>query len=130
MDLLTICVARPAVSNNLAKSPMDALITPAEAETRLLAALTPLGSERVEATEAMGRTLAEPLLADRPLPPFDRVMMDGIAFRAADARHAHGQLAIAGLHPAGAPAPSRKSILQIHHQSAYPIPYIYIYIYI
>jgi molybdopterin molybdotransferase len=32
-------------------------------------------------TEAVGRTLAEPIKADRDFPPFDRVSMDGIAIR-------------------------------------------------
>jgi molybdopterin molybdotransferase len=37
------------------------------------------GEESVPLAAAAGRILAEPLLADRPLPPFDRVTMDGIA---------------------------------------------------
>jgi molybdopterin molybdotransferase len=34
---------------------------------------------RVELTDAIGKVLAEPVVADRDLPPFDRVTMDGIA---------------------------------------------------
>ncbi|MDA0972279.1 MAG: molybdopterin molybdotransferase MoeA [Bacteroidetes bacterium] len=37
------------------------------------------GTEPVPLSDAIGRILAEDLLADRPLPPFDRVCMDGIA---------------------------------------------------
>ena len=37
------------------------------------------GSEVVELTAARGRILAEPLVADRDQPPFNRVAMDGIA---------------------------------------------------
>ncbi|WP_020567216.1 molybdopterin molybdotransferase MoeA [Neolewinella persica] len=37
------------------------------------------GEETVPLVAAAGRILAEPLLADRPQPPFDRVTMDGIA---------------------------------------------------
>ncbi|MFK8161743.1 MAG: molybdopterin molybdotransferase MoeA [Lewinella sp.] len=37
------------------------------------------GEERVPLAAAAGRLLAEPLLTDRPQPPFDRVTMDGIA---------------------------------------------------
>lgn len=37
------------------------------------------GEESVPLAAAAGRILAEPLLADRPQPPFDRVTMDGIA---------------------------------------------------
>ena len=37
------------------------------------------GTERVDFILANGRTLAEDLIADRQMPPFDRVTMDGIA---------------------------------------------------
>ena len=36
-------------------------------------------NETVALAHALGRTLREPLCADRPLPPFDRVTMDGVA---------------------------------------------------
>lgn len=35
---------------------------------------------------AAGRILREAIVADRPLPPYDRCMMDGYAIRAAEAR--------------------------------------------
>lgn len=57
-----------------------------EALERLLAEL-PAGSLGVEAVgleEAAGRVLAEPLVAEEELPPFDRSTMDGYAVRAAD----------------------------------------------
>jgi molybdenum cofactor synthesis domain-containing protein len=41
-------------------------------------------TERVAVTAAVGRVLAAPVLSDTDLPPFDRVMMDGFAVRAAD----------------------------------------------
>ncbi|KAA2244495.1 molybdopterin molybdotransferase MoeA [Chitinophaga agrisoli] len=37
------------------------------------------GAEEAPFTAAAGRILREPVLADRPFPPYDRVMMDGIA---------------------------------------------------
>lgn len=37
------------------------------------------GQETVPLAEATGRILAEPLVTDRPQPPFDRVAMDGVA---------------------------------------------------
>ena len=40
------------------------------------------GSEQVPIQNALGRILAEPLIADRDFPPFDRVTMDGIAVKA------------------------------------------------
>lgn len=38
-------------------------------------------AETVSLSDAQGRFLVAPVKADRPLPPFDRVMMDGIAIR-------------------------------------------------
>ncbi len=43
-----------------------------------------LDSELVALPEAMGRVLAEDIIADTDLPPFDRSQMDGYAIRAAD----------------------------------------------
>lgn len=44
--------------------------------------------ERVDLTEAEGRYLAEDLVADHPVPFFDRVAMDGFALRAQDTQQA------------------------------------------
>ena len=44
--------------------------------------------ETVGLAEAPGRVLAEPLLADRDLPPFDRSAMDGYAVRSKDLEEA------------------------------------------
>lgn len=85
---------------------MDPLITPTQAEAQILKHLPRLSAETTAISRAVRHILATPLVADRPLPPYDRVMMDGIAFRAADARTQAGRLRIAGLHPAGAPAPA------------------------
>jgi len=41
-------------------------------------------TERVSVIAAVGRVLAAPVASDTDLPPFDRVMMDGFAVRAAD----------------------------------------------
>ena len=43
-----------------------------------------LETEDVPFREAYGRVLREPIRADRDFPPFDRVMMDGIAVRGED----------------------------------------------
>ncbi len=43
-----------------------------------------LGVETVPLNQAADRVLAEPILADRDTPPFDRAMMDGYALRAAE----------------------------------------------
>lgn len=57
---------------------MDA-ITPADADQIIGNHLSPLEAEHVAFSKAYGRTLREPVLADRDFPPYDRVMMDGIA---------------------------------------------------
>src|SRR6201998_3187770 len=49
----------------------------------------PLRRTHVDIEQAFGRILAEPVLADRDYPPFDRATRDGFAVRAADAQ-AHG----------------------------------------
>ena len=55
-----------------------------EALQRILAAIPVLGAETVELTAALGRVLAEPVVAGRDLPPWDNSSMDGYALQAAD----------------------------------------------
>ncbi len=55
-----------------------------EARDRMLKGVEPLGAERVALSAALGRVLAEPLLALLTLPPWDNSAMDGFAVRAAD----------------------------------------------
>ena len=88
---------------------MNPLITPEAAEEITLSTTPKLAVESIPLEQAWGRVLATALLADRPLPPYDRVMMDGISFREADLTEAH-KLEIAGDHPAGAPAPRETPI--------------------
>ena len=59
------------------------MLTPAEAEKLMLGALTPFPVEECSLAWAHGRVLRADLRADRDLPPFDRVTMDGYALRAA-----------------------------------------------
>lgn len=61
-----------------------ALLPVAEAQARLLTLAAHLPVERVPVGEALGRYLAEPLLARRTQPPSDLSAMDGYALRAAD----------------------------------------------
>jgi molybdopterin molybdotransferase len=58
--------------------------------------------ESVVLGDAMGRILAEDIVADSDLPPFDRAQMDGYAVRAADVTAAPARLRIAGESAAGA----------------------------
>jgi molybdenum cofactor synthesis domain-containing protein len=61
-----------------------------------------LGFEAAALGEVMGRILAEDIVADSDLPPFDRAQMDGYAVRAADVTNAPARLRIAGESAAGA----------------------------
>ena len=63
---------------------MPAPLELAEAQARLLALAVPLEIERMPASEALGRYLAEPLVARRTQPPADLSAMDGYAVREAD----------------------------------------------
>ncbi len=64
--------------------PDHSLISVADAQERLRQVRPPLGRERVALASALGRTVAEPVSAPLPLPPFDRAAMDGYAVRAAE----------------------------------------------
>lgn len=73
----------------------------AEAQARILAALRPVGVERVALTAALGRTLAEDVVARVTQPPADVSAMDGYAVRAADLVEAPVRLRVVGAVPAG-----------------------------
>ncbi|MET3875697.1 molybdopterin molybdotransferase MoeA [Chitinophaga sp. OAE865] len=55
------------------------MLTVAAAFKAVMQTVRDLGTETVPFESAAGRILREPVLADRPFPPFDRVTMDGIA---------------------------------------------------
>src|SRR5688500_18630361 len=57
------------------------MISPAEAEKLIQANLTTSLREDCPLSAAHGRVLRQDLIADRHLPPFDRVTMDGYALR-------------------------------------------------
>jgi molybdopterin molybdotransferase len=60
-----------------------------------------LETEKVELPKALGRVLAQEVVADSDLPPFDRSQMDGYAVQAADTTSAPVSLRIAGESAAG-----------------------------
>lgn len=60
-----------------------------------------LPSELVSLGEARGRFLAQDVVADSDLPPFDRSQMDGYAIRASDAANVPAKLKIVGESAAG-----------------------------
>jgi molybdopterin molybdotransferase len=57
------------------------MLAPAEAEKLIFENVTPFLREDCPLASAHGRVLREDLRADRDLPPFDRVTMDGYALR-------------------------------------------------
>ena len=64
------------------------MLSVAEALERVLADVPVLGHESVPLAAALGRVLAEPVIATREVPPWDNSSMDGYAVRAADTRAA------------------------------------------
>ena len=60
-----------------------------------------LGTERIDVVDAVGRALAEDVIADTDLPPFDRSQMDGYAVFAADTRKVPVTLKLVGESAAG-----------------------------
>ena len=60
-------------------------ITVEEALAIIYEAVTPLGSEIIPLENALGRVLAQSLVASHPLPPYDNSAMDGYAVRLGDA---------------------------------------------
>lgn len=60
-----------------------------------------LGAEKVVLSQAVGRILAENIVADTDLPPFDRSQMDGYAVVAADTKNSPVELKLVGESAAG-----------------------------
>ena len=79
------------------------MITTKEATQIVLNNCPDPGSEEVTLSEAGGRILAQDITADTDLPPFDRVMMDGIAVKYSDLESGVLEFTIVGIQRAGAP---------------------------
>src|SRR5690348_3996726 len=77
------------------------MIPVAEAQERLIAMIAPLGAEQVSLADALGRVLAEDVIARRTQPPWAVSAMDGYAVRAADVATVPVKLKVAGAVPAG-----------------------------
>jgi len=77
------------------------LISVEEALAEILSHVRPLEAERVSILEAQGRVLAEEIVSDTNIPPFDNSAMDGYAVRAADVARPPVRLAVAGSVAAG-----------------------------
>ena len=70
------------------------MITVTEALSIVVANVHSPQSESVPPTETLGRILAEDIVADSDLPPFDRSQMDGYAVRAEDLQTVPARLRI------------------------------------
>jgi molybdopterin molybdotransferase len=81
---------------------MTALLTVEEAERRIFETTGDFGLEDVEIAHSAGRILRQDIAAERDLPPFDRVMMDGIAIRHGRCLEGRRAFAIEGTLAAGA----------------------------
>ena len=77
------------------------LITTDEAEQIVLESVSPLPAEDCPLAQAHGRVLRTPLKADRNLPPFDRVTMDGYALRTTDLADGRRTFRVTGTQAAG-----------------------------
>jgi molybdopterin molybdotransferase len=77
------------------------MITPTEAEDRIRASLAPFPAEECPLSAAHGRVLRADLCADRDLPPFDRVTMDGFALRSSMIATGKGTFRIEATQAAG-----------------------------
>jgi molybdopterin molybdotransferase len=81
---------------------MSEYLSVAEARAQILAAAKgPRGRENAPLAEALGRTLAAPLVARRTQPPFPASAMDGYAVRAADIGTLPARLKLIGMSAAG-----------------------------
>jgi molybdopterin molybdotransferase len=64
------------------------MISVNEALNKVLVHIHPLGFEKVSLAEALGRVIAEDVIAPRDLPPYDNSGMDGYAVRHEDTQNA------------------------------------------
>ena len=77
------------------------MLTPAEAEKLIRANLTLFHREDCPIASAHGRFLRADIRADRDLPPFDRVTMDGYALRASSLAAGERKFCVEALQSAG-----------------------------
>lgn len=80
------------------------VLTPLQTWQSIVAHVVPLPAHRQALAAARGGVLAQPVLADRDLPPADRSAMDGFAVRAADLTCGPVVLSVVGEVAAGAPS--------------------------
>ncbi|MFZ0417014.1 MAG: gephyrin-like molybdotransferase Glp [Candidatus Sulfotelmatobacter sp.] len=95
---------------SMAASPTQPLVLSFEDARRVVedhaSRLSPGSHETLDLLHAAGRILAEPVAADRDIPPFRRSTRDGYAVRAEDLKNLPAQLKVIGEIKAG-PAPGK-----------------------
>ena len=79
------------------------MLSPAEAEVAIREAASQLPSVTTPLEDLTGRVLREEIVSSRDQPPFDRVMMDGIAFSFDAWKAGRRDFRIVGTQAAGAP---------------------------
>ena len=85
------------------------LIKVEEAQEVIMSSDEFFGIERVKLEDSLHRVLQEQVVADRDLPPFDRVSMDGIAIRHKAFENGSRNFKIEGIQAAGSPQLELKS---------------------
>jgi molybdopterin molybdotransferase len=92
------------------------MLSVAEAETQILTTVAPLPAEVCPLADAQGRVLRQPLAADRDLPPFDRVTLDGYALHHRTWAAGVRRWRVVGVQAAGAeplPVPADDSCIEV-----------------
>ncbi len=82
------------------------MLTTVEAREAILAAMPVFDTVTVPIDKAIGRVLRQSVCAERDQPPFDRVMMDGIAIRFADFASGTRRYPVQAMQAAGDPVRS------------------------
>lgn len=77
------------------------LLPVAEAQQRIIDAVSPLPAEQISLTDGLGRVLARDIASRRDQPPMAVSAMDGYAVRAADVATLPASLKVIGYAPAG-----------------------------
>lgn len=80
------------------------MLTTAEARQAIFDAMSECPAVNVPSDQALGAVLRQAVVAERDQPPFDRVMMDGIALRHADFAAGQRELPVQAMQAAGDPA--------------------------
>ncbi|MCH9693353.1 MAG: molybdopterin molybdotransferase MoeA [Gammaproteobacteria bacterium] len=99
------------------------MLTTGAALQAVLAATPEFTVEVVAVSDSTGRILAQSVVAERDQPPFDRVMMDGIAFASTDYESGQREFPIQAMQAAGDPMLSLQAghCIEIMTGAALPI---------